>query len=144
MAVLERRSPGALSRGLGRRVGLPGLGIVLAGMVAAGALLPVAQSSDATATGYQIRLLEAQQADLTARLQIAQAEVAALAATDRIEREAGARLGMAPAERRLFVPAKEAAPPHVLPARLRPAVPPAAPVTPEPWWMAVLERLPRP
>src|SRR5437667_324639 len=44
MAVLQRPTPGAIAR----RVGIPGLGIIAAGFVAAAALLPVAQSPAAS------------------------------------------------------------------------------------------------
>ena len=127
MAVLDNSRPQALARGLGRRVGVPGFGIVAAGFVAAAALLPVAQSSNAVATGYEIRLLEARRADLQASIHTTQAEVAALGSLERIDREARERLGMTPAERFMYVSVERAPATAAAPARfLQPDAPPPA------------------
>jgi hypothetical protein len=141
MAVLQRPTPGAIAR----RVGIPGLGIIAAGFVAAAALLPVAQSSTATATGNTIRRLEAQRADLQASIYAGQSEVATLGATERIDREARERLGMVPATSWLYVTVDDAPPTAGVPARfLEKEVPTAPPATHQSWWKAALSKLPLP
>ena len=143
MAVLGR-TPQPLSRAAGRRLGIPGVSILAAGLVAAAALLPVAQSSNATATGHEIRLLEMRRADLQARINLAQSELAALAAVDRVERRAR-ELGMAPADRWLYVTMTQPAPVTGMPARYLDETVQAAPVArAQPWWRTLLSRLPLP
>ena len=143
MAVLDRTTR-PLSRVTGRRFGIPAAGILAAGFVAAAALLPVAQSSNATATGNQIRTLEMKRADLEARINLAQSEVAELAAVERVDRRAR-ELGMAPAERVLYVNVSEAAPAAGMPARyLNDEGPATESASAAPWWKALARRLPRP
>ena len=146
MTLLDRTTAHPLSRGLGRRLSIPGLGVLAAGFVAAAALLPVAQSSNATATGHQIRLLEAQRADLQARIYTTQAEVATLGATDRVERAARERLGMVPADRWLYVTVNQPAPVAGVPARYlnnEEEQDEQATAT-RPWWKAIVAKLPVP
>ena len=143
MAVLGR-TPHPLSRAAERRLGLPGLSVVAAGLVAAAALLPVAQTSRVTTTGHDIRMLETRKTDLNASIHLAQADVARLAATERIEQRAQ-ELGMVPAERRLYVNLAQPVPEASMPARylneeaVAVSTPPA-----RPWWRALLSRLPLP
>ena len=144
MAVLERMTSQSLTRGIGRKAGLPGLGVLAAGFVAAAALLPVAQSSNATATGHEIRMLERQRADLEARIHTTQADVAALGAVERVEREARGRLGMVPADRWLYVTAAQPAPVGGIPARYLNDEPAATAGAARPWWKVVLGKLPVP
>ena len=142
MAVLGR-TPHPLGRAAGRRLGIPGLTILAAGFVAAAALLPVAQSSNATATGHEIRMLEARRADLNASIHQLQSEVATLGAIERVERRAREQLGMVPAERWLYVGVPQPAPVTGMPTRYlneegEPATAPAG----QPWWKALLDKLP--
>jgi len=143
MAVLDRtRQP--LSRTTSRRFGFPAVTILAAGLVVAAALLPVAQSSNATSTGNQIRQLETRKADLQARIHLTQAEVAQIAAVERIEQRARA-MGMVPADRWIYVDAGEAAPVTGMPARyLNEEEPPASVAVSRPWWKALLSKLPVP
>lgn len=115
------------------RVSLRGVAVLaLAGvMVAGAALLPVVQSSKATTTGYEIRRLEAQKADLQAALYNAQTDIAGLGSLARIDREARERLGMVAPSRSVVVQVAEPAPAErQVPARYLPppleATPPAA------------------
>jgi cell division protein FtsL len=141
MAVLDRSRPVSL----GRRVGVSGLGILAAGMVAIAALMPVAQTATTTATGDSIRRLEAERAGLQARIHQAQSELATLGALERIEREARGRLGMVPAERVIYVSTDQPAPVTGVPARYLNRDAPAAsqPAERQPWWQALMGRLPR-
>lgn len=145
MALLRQGTSQEIARGFGRRVGIPGLGIVAATLVAAAALLPVAQSSSATSTGHQIRDLETRRADLTAAIYVSQSDLATLGSIDRIEREARGRLGMIPAERWMYVTASAPPPVALMPARYLntdevplPQVSDAAP-----WWRAALTQIMR-
>ncbi len=141
MALLDRPSTPSLDR----RIGIPGVTILAAGFVAAAALLPVVQTSITTETGAEIRQLEVQRADIQARINATQAEVATLASIDRIDREARGRLGMAPAGRSIYVTVTQPAPPSGVPARFlnqEEVVAPAA--TAAPWWKSVLSKLPKP
>lgn len=145
MALLDHPNPRAIGRGFGRRIGVPGLGVLAAGLVAAAALLPVAQTSNATATGHAIRALESRRADIQASIRATQSEVATLGALDRVDREARERLGMAPADRFMYVTVPRPAPVAGMPARyLNEEAPAAATPAAMPWWKAALNRLPLP
>ena len=112
------------------RVSLRGVAVLaLAGvMVAGAALLPVVQSSKATTTGYEIRRLEGQKADLQAALYNAQTDIAELGSLARIDREARERLGMVPPSRTIVVNVAEPAPAErQVPARYLPSPPEATP-----------------
>src|SRR5262245_22109030 len=113
MALLKRTP----AQPLDRRIGIPGVAILAAGFVAAAALLPVAQTSITTEAGAEIRRLEVQRADIQARINTAQADVATLASSERIDREARGRLGMAPAARSTYVTFTQPAPSGGVPAR---------------------------
>src|SRR5438270_380518 len=78
-----------LPLGIGGTVSL----LAAAGLMLAAMLLPVVQSSDATQTGYAIQRDEQELADLSARTDALQAQVAQLGSMSRIRAEA-ARLGM--------------------------------------------------
>lgn len=143
MALLGQSSSQEIARGFGRRVGIPGLSIVAATLVAAAALLPVAQSSSATSIGHQIRDLEARRADLNAGIYASQSEVASLGSIDRIEREARGRLGMVPAERWMYVTASAPPPAALIPARYLNAAEVPLPQVADPptWWRAALTQI---
>jgi hypothetical protein len=143
MAVLGR-TPHPVSRTSGRRLGIPALTILAAGFVAAAALLPVAQSSDATSTGSEIRRLETRKADLQARIHLAQTEIAEQAAIEQVEQRAR-QLGLVPAERVMYVHVSEAPPASGMPSRYLNEEEPVSPATIEqPWWKGLLSRLPLP
>lgn len=143
MAVLGR-TPHPVSRTSGRRLGIPAVTILAAGFVAAAALLPVAQSSDATSTGSDIRRLEVQKADLQARIHLAQTEIAEQAAIDRVEQRAR-DMGLVPAERFMYVRVSAPPPAAGMPSRYLNEEEPVSPATEgQSWWKALLSRLPRP
>jgi hypothetical protein len=137
MALLGR-TPHPVSRAAGRRLGIPAFSILAAGFVAAAALLPVAQSSDATSTGSEIRRLETRKADLLADIHLTQMEVAELAAIERVEQRARA-LGLAPTERVLYVRTAQPPPPAGMPSRYLNEEEPAAGVAARPWWKSLVE-----
>lgn len=142
MAILERGGIGGLGGSIRPRIGIPGLGILAAALVAAAALLPVAQSSDATATGEEIRQLELQRVELESRIVVGQAEVATLGSMGRIERDAREKLGMIPADRYLYISVNEPAPPLRVPLRyVEGKLPEPQPATPRPWWRGWAERI---
>ena len=66
-------------------------------------LLQVNQVGDATSTGYNISRLEVERQDWSAQVRQLEAEVAALTALDRVEREARNRLGLVPAAERIYL-----------------------------------------
>lgn len=126
-----------------RSARLPRSGTILtAALVAAAALLPVAQSSNLTTTGYQVRELEQRRSDLQAAIYNAQVDIARLGSLERIEREARDRLGMVPAERTVSVQVRVPPPaPRQIPARYVPEPPPAS-TPPAGWWHRLLAQLP--
>jgi hypothetical protein len=143
MAVLGR-TPHPLTRAAGRKLGIPGLSIIAAGLAAAAALLPVAQTSRVTTTGHDIRTLETRKADLSASIHLAQADVARLAAGDRVEQRAR-EMGMVPAGQRIYVMMDQPAPESGMPARYLDEEVLSAPAeTARPWWKSLLSRLPLP
>ena len=117
--------------------------LVLAfGAVALLGLLQVIQTSDATSTGYNIRQLEQERLDWSARVHQLEAEVASLTSLERMEREARAHLGMAPAEEVLYLEV-DIPPPRQqpVPRRFLTSEPGASEVG-APWWQALLKLLP--
>lgn len=143
MAVLGR-TPHPVTRASGRRLGIPAFTILAAGFVAAAALLPVAQSSDATATGNEIRRLELRKADLQARIHLAQTEVAQQAAIERVEQRAR-ELGLVSAERVMYVRVSEQPPAAGMPSRyLNEEEPPTPAAVSQPWWKTLLSKAPLP
>lgn len=123
----------------------PGLRAMLiaAGLAVVGAgLLQVVQTSNVTTTGYEIQGLEETRLEWDARVHQLEAEVASLASLDRIEREARGRLGMVPAERRLYMEVNVPVPPQqLLPTRFAPAEQPEESSSGS-WWQDLLDLLP--
>jgi cell division protein FtsB len=108
------------------------------------AFLPLLLSSHDTTTGHNIRLLEGQRDDWQARTHELEAEIASLAALDRIEKDARERLHMQEPEQKLYITVDVAEPEEQpLPARL---LPPARQSTEEhqSWWQSLLDPLPFP
>lgn len=90
----EPRSRAASLGGLFHTTSLPVLITMAALVVGLAALLPLVQSSGATTTAGNIRLLEQQKADWQARIRELELEVASLGSLDRIEQEAMRRWKM--------------------------------------------------
>lgn len=93
MATEPRTRAGALNDLL-RSTNLPVILTLAALVVGLAALLPLVQSSGATTTAGNIRLLEQQKTDWQARLREKELEVASLGSLDRIEKEAALRWKM--------------------------------------------------
>lgn len=137
---VARPAPRARLHGpaLGARSVLIAAGLALA----AAALLQVVQTSNVTNAGYHIQRLEQERLQWQARVHQVEAEVASLSSLERIEQEARGRLGMVPAERRLYLEMNAPVPTHqLLPTRFSP---PEAPEqrSSEPWWRDLLDLLP--
>jgi cell division protein FtsL len=109
--------------------------------VVAIALLQVAQSSSFAHTGQNIQRLEQEKSALTAEVHLLEAEIAALASLERVERHARERLAMLPPRRTDHLSVDVAAPDGFLLPR---------PLTAEhsghsdggPWWQTLLRVLP--
>ncbi|MEE8369434.1 MAG: septum formation initiator family protein [Dehalococcoidia bacterium] len=82
---------------------LPLLLTIAALAIGLAALLPLIQSSSATSTNGNIRLLEQDLADWQARLREMELEVAGLSSLNRIEQEARTRLGMVQPEETTYI-----------------------------------------
>jgi cell division protein FtsB len=108
-------------------------------------LLPLLQSSQTTTTGYNIRQLERQRNDWEARSHELEAEIASLAALDRIEEEARERLQMEAPARTVYitvdVPRPESQP---VPDRFLPSKEQESAKEDRSWWQSLLDRLPFP
>jgi len=137
----ERPAPRAKGRPLGMPVVLT-IALVAVGLAG---LLPLLQSSQATTTGYNIRQLERQRNDWEARSHELEAEIASLAALDRIEREARERLHMQEPEDTLYltvdVPRPESQP---VPDRFLPPEKQESVKEDQSWWQSLLDLLPFP
>ncbi len=133
MVALNTPRAGVATGTRRRFVRLPGPGaIAVTTLVAAAALLPVVQNSNATTTGYDIREMERRKSDLQAAMYNAQMDIARLGSLQRIDQEARARLGMVPADRTFVVSVREPAPQQrQIPARYLPVEPAGEAAAPE-------------
>ncbi len=113
-------------------------GVVVLGV---GGTLPVLQSSAATSRGFEIRDLEAEQAQLRTDISLLEGDVARLTSLDRIERRAH-ELGMVESiEAPLFVTVDTPGPgPARIPSEYLPGQA-AVRREAEPWWRAILSWL---
>ena len=122
----------------------PGLRAMLiaAGLAVVGAgLLQVVQTSNVTSTGYHIQGLQEERLEWDARVHQLEAEVASLASLERVEREARERLGLVPAEGRLYLEVNAPVPAQqLLPTRFAPAQPPEQSSNGS-WWQDLLDLL---
>lgn len=113
-------------------------GVVVLGL---GGTLPVLQSSAATSRGFEIRGIEAEQAQLRTDISLLEGDVARLTSLERVERRAR-ELGMtAPFEAPLFVTVDTPGP---SPARIPSEYLPSHEVThrvADPWWRGVISWL---
>jgi cell division protein FtsL len=138
--VDERPAP----RAKGRLLSMPVVLTIALVTVGLAGLLPLLQSSQATTTGYNIRQLERQRNDWEARSHEMEAEIASLAALDRIEKEARERLHMQTPEDTVYltvdVPIPESQP---VPARFLPPKQESTKENPS-WWQSLFDLLPFP
>ncbi len=106
-----------------------------------GGTLPVLQNSATTSRGFEIRDLQAEQAQLRTDISLLEGDVARLTSLERVERRAN-ELGMAPsAEAPLFVTVDTPGPsPARIPSEYLPS-PEATSLVADPWWRAVLSWL---
>ena len=136
----ERHAP----RARGRPLSMPVVLTMALMAIGLAGLLPLLQSSQATTTGYTIRQLERQRNDWEARSHELEAEIASLAALDRIEKEARERLNMQAPEQTLYLGVDVAAPEsHPIPNRFLPPKQETAKEQ-QSWWQSLLDLLPFP
>ncbi len=136
----ERRAPRAKGRPLSMPVVLT-IALVAVGLAG---ILPLLQSSQATTTGYNIRQLERQRNDWEARIHELEADIASLAALDRIEEEARQRLNMQAPEHTVYLSVDVASPEsHPVPDRFLPPEQESAKEN-QSWWQSLLDLLPLP
>jgi hypothetical protein len=105
------------------------------------AMLPVVQNSTATTRGFEIKVLQAEQARLQGDIRVLESDVATLTSLERVQRRA-AEIGLFPAQRPIYLTVAEAGPaPAKIPAEYLPG---PAPQTggAESWWRSLLRLLP--
>ena len=137
----ERPAPRAKGRPLGMPVVLT-IALVAVGLAG---LLPLLQSSQATTIGYNIRQLERRRNDWEARIHELEAEIASLAALDRIENEAGQRLNMQAPEQTVYLTVDVASPEsQPIPDRFLPPKKQESAKEDQSWWQSLLDLLPFP
>lgn len=108
---------------------------------AAIALLQVFQSSSSVHTGRTLQLLQQEEIDLSAGVHTLEAQVAALASLDHVERAAGERLGLVPAKETLYLAVAVDTPRWLIgPPSLTGVVQPAPQSVA--WWQRILRLLP--
>ena len=137
----ERPAP----RAKGRPFSMPlVLTIALVSIGLAG-LLPLLQSSQTTTTGHNIGELERQRNDWEARIHELEAEIASLAALDRIEREAHQRLDRRAPENTVYITVDVASPEsQPVPDRFLPPKKQESVKEDKSWWQSLLDLLPFP
>ena len=141
-AVADERSA---PRAKGRPLGMPVVLTIALVAVGLAGLLPLLQSSQTTTTGYNIRQLERQRNDWEARSHELEAEIASLAALDRVEREARERLHMEAPKDTLYLtvdvprPERQPVPDRFLPPKKQEGVEEG-----RSWWQSLLDLLPFP
>ncbi len=111
-------------------VGVVGLAIAAA--------LPVLQSSDATATGAELRALERQRAAAQAEVRALASQVGELTSLERVAAVAETRLGLTPARPTVLLTVDTPPPERLLPARFLPRRAEAAPEDAA-WWQRLLD-----
>jgi cell division protein FtsL len=134
----ERPAP----RTKGRPLSMPVVLTIALVAVGLAGLLPLLQSSQTTTTGYSIRQLERQRNDWEARIHELEAEIASLAALDRVEEEARQRLDMQTPEDTVYLSVDVASPEsQPIPDRF---LPPKQETVKEQqsWWQSLLDLLP--
>ncbi len=102
---------------------MPTLLIISALMIGTAALIPLVQSSIATTTNGNVRILEQQRDDWQARIQELELDVATMAGLNRIENAARENLKMVEPKERLYITVPVEAPEsRSLPSRYLPPV----------------------
>jgi len=111
------------------------------GLTALSALLPVAQNSLATSTGFDTQAFQRREAELNGQISLLESDVASLTSMNRIERRAK-EIGLGPVADPIYLSVTEPGPaPAKLPAEyLPPATQVAEPL--EPWWKPLFSWLP--
>lgn len=108
--------------------------------VAIAALLPVLQTSDATATAARLRALDRERAGLQAQVRLQEAQVGELASLTRVEQAARERLQMTPARPTTVLEVTAPPPDRLVPERYLPR----RAISDEPsrsWWQRVVDFL---
>ena len=143
MATIQRVGRHVVSDIL-RSPSMPTLLIISALVIGAAALIPLVQSSIATTTNGNVRLLEQQRDDWQAQTQELELDVATMASLNRIEKEARESLKMVePKETRYITVPVEAPEPRRLPGRYLPPTADEREVEPGAW-KKLLDWLPLP
>jgi cell division protein FtsL len=135
----ERPAPRAKGRPLSMPVVLT-IALVAVGLAG---LLPLLQSSQTTITGHDIGELERQRNDWEARIHELEAEIASLAALDRVEKEARQRLDMQTPEETVYLSVDVASPDsQPIPDRFLPPEKQESAEADQSWWQSLLDLLP--
>jgi len=142
MAILQRPLPVVrLPAGLpARRLGV----VAVVALAVAIAAFQVNQYSSAARTSYELNDLNRLRAAKQARNHELEAEVARLSSLARVDLEARLRLGMVPADKKLYLQVNQPLPPREsLPTRFLPQQDDAAAAAGggEPWWRRALDAL---
>jgi cell division protein FtsL len=131
-------------RAKGRPLGMPVILTITLVAVGLAAFLPLLQKSQDVNINYSIRQLERQRNDWEARSHELEAEIASLAALDRIDKEARERLNMQVPEHTLYLSVDVARPEsQPIPARFLPPEQESAKED-KSWWQSLLDLLPFP
>ena len=131
-------------RAKGRPLDMPVVLTIILMAVGLAAFLPLLQESQVVNVNYSIRQLERQRNDWEARSQELEAEIASLAALDRIEKDARERLDMQAPESTLYLSVDVASPEsQPIPARFLPPKQESAKED-KSWWRSLLDMLPFP
>ena len=107
--------------------------------LAVAALLPVLQTSDATATAAEVRTLEHSRDRLQADVRLLASQVGELTAITRLERVARERLGLTPARPTVVLEVDQPPPGRILPSRFLPRQASETERRTLPWWQDLLE-----
>ena len=133
MATIQRTGRHIVSDLL-RSPNMPTLLIISALVIGAAALIPLVQSSIATTTNGNVRLLEQQRDDWQAQIQELELDVATMAGLNRIENEARNGLKMVePKETRYITVPEEAPEPRSVPGRYLPSTADEREAEPSAW-----------
>ena len=133
MATIQRTGRHIVSDIL-RSPSMPTLLIISALVIGAAALIPLVQSSIATTTNGNVRLLEQQRDDWQAQTQELELDVATMAGLNRIENEARNELKMVePKETRYITVPVEAPEPRSVPGRYLPSTADEREAEPSAW-----------
>ncbi len=118
--------------------------LVLAGLfIVAVGLVQVNQLSRVTSAGYEIDRLNQERAQKQAENSQIEADVARLSSLARVDIEARMRLGMVPAQARLYLTLNHSVPDRqTLPTRFLPVVRPQPAPSNPPLWKRLLHKLP--